>query len=434
MESSTAENDQSMMSIITRQDDPFTTLIQNNPTATIITDLDTLIISCNPAFELLFGYTSDEVKGRNIDTLLTDEKTFLEAINYSRRVILLGETIRASGFRCRKDKSKIEVEIRGVPIFDLSKKIGMLILYTDVSQSKRSTETLKDFHNSFLHIMDSIDADVYVSDMATYEILFMNKHIRDSFGGDFVGQICWQVFHKETEPCTLCTNNKLINKKGKPTGDLVWEAKNPITGLWYKNSDRAILWDDDRYVRLEIATDITKIKVAELHQEYQATHDSLTNLPNRLLFIDRLNHAMQLAQRVKTFAAVLYLDLDRFKVVNDKLGHPIGDLLLKGVAERLQLQLRGADTVARISGDEFAIILEKISHPDDTLEIARKIIKAISAPFFFEGNKVFITASLGISVFPDDGNDVESLIKKADEAMYIVKRKGKNGFLRAVCG
>jgi len=432
MESSPADNVHSIMSIIARQDDPFTTLIHNNPTATIITDLDALIISCNPAFELLFGYSSGEVKGRNLDTLLTEEKSLLEATNYTRRVILLGETVRASGFRCRKDKTQIEVEIRGVPIFDAHKKIGMLTLYTDLTNSKRVAETLLDFHNSFLHIMDSIDADVYVSDMVTYEILFMNKHIRDSFGGDFVGQICWQVFHKETEPCAHCTNSKLLGKKGVPTGDFVWEAKNPITGLWYKNSDRAIRWDDNRYVRLEIATDITKMKVAELHLEYQATHDSLTNLPNRLLFIDRLNHAIQLAKRVKTFAAVLYMDLDSFKVVNDKLGHPIGDLLLKGVAERLKFHLRGADTVARISGDEFAIILEKISHPDDTLEIAEKIIKTIAEPFFFEGNKVFITASLGISVFPEDGINADILIKKADEAMYEVKRKGKNGFQRAV--
>jgi diguanylate cyclase (GGDEF)-like protein/PAS domain S-box-containing protein len=432
MESSAADRHQSITDIIAHQENIFAALLQNNPAATIITDLDALVLTFNPAFELMFGYNSAEISGKNIDNLITNEETYLEATNYTRRVLQMGETVRANGIRSRKDKSRIDVEIRGIPILENHTIIGMVSFFTDLTLNKRTEETLRDFHNSFVHVMDSIDADVYVADMETFEILFMNKHIRDSFGGNYIGQTCWQVFHRDkNKPCDHCTNKFLLDQTGKTTGDYVWEAKNFITNRWYKNSDRAIRWDDGRYVRLEVATDITNLKETEVRLEYLATHDSLTNLPNRNLFNDRLHHALRLAQRTKFFAAVFFLDLDGFKVVNDKLGHLIGDLLLKGVAERLKLVLRDADTIGRMAGDEYAVILEKVTHPEDTLEIAEKVIKAISEPFFFEGNKVIITASLGISIFPEDGKDVEGLLKKADEAMYVVKARGKNGYQRA---
>ncbi|UCH21459.1 MAG: hypothetical protein JSU83_23675, partial [Deltaproteobacteria bacterium] len=138
---------------------------------------------------------------------------------------------------------------------------------------KRAEEALRDAHERFLTVLDSIDADVYVADMETYEVLFMNKHMKDAFGHDLVGRACWEVFHNNSEPCSHCTNDKLLDAEGNPTGVCVWEGKNPITHKWYMNYDRAIKWVDDRFVRLEVATDVTELKEAgEALRESEEKH------------------------------------------------------------------------------------------------------------------------------------------------------------------
>ena len=194
--------------------------------------------------------------------------------------------------------------------------------------------------NSLLLVLDSIDADIYAADLATYEILYMNRHMGESFGGNFAGQVCYRVFRKESSPCPHCSNPRLLDGDGKPTGLFVWEGRNPITGRWYKNFDRVIPWEDGRYVRLQIATDITDLKEAEERLLHLATHDPLTCLPHRQLFDDRLKHALDLARRAQGRLALLFLDLDGFKAVNDRHGHQTGDELLRGVAERLLRALR----------------------------------------------------------------------------------------------
>lgn len=174
--------------------------------------------------------------------------------------------------------------------------------------------------------------------------------------------------------------------------------------------------------------DITERKAAEEQLKYLASHDTLTELPNRALFNDRLNHAIPLAKRNHQQLAVMFLDLDNFKMVNDTLGHEKGDELLIEVANRIVKCLRESDTVARIGGDEFAFVLENINVKEDITKIVEKISKAISASMIIGGLTWNITPSIGITIFPDDGNDAETLIKKADIAMYAVKEKGKNRY------
>ena len=133
----------------------------------------------------------------------------------------------------------------------------------EIMERRQAEKALRSAHERFLTVLDSIDANVYVSDMQSYEILFMNKHMRDTFGHDLIGQTCWRVFRNGTEACSDCTNTKLLNDEGKPTGVYVWEGKNPVTEKWYINYDRAIKWVDDRLVRLKVATDVTELKQAE---------------------------------------------------------------------------------------------------------------------------------------------------------------------------
>jgi PAS domain S-box-containing protein len=133
----------------------------------------------------------------------------------------------------------------------------------EIVERVRVEHALRSSHEQFLTVLDGIDADVYVSDIQTYEILFMNKHMRDTFGHDRIGQTCWRAFCNESEPCHDCTDKKLLDDQGKPTGVYVWEDKNPITEKWYINYDRAIKWVDDRFVRLKVATDVTELKKTE---------------------------------------------------------------------------------------------------------------------------------------------------------------------------
>jgi diguanylate cyclase (GGDEF)-like protein/PAS domain S-box-containing protein len=174
--------------------------------------------------------------------------------------------------------------------------------------------------------------------------------------------------------------------------------------------------------------DITDRKIAEEKVAYQAYHDALTGLPNRLLFRDRLNQALAHTQRHNLGLAVLFLDLDHFKLINDTLGHSVGDWLLKEIAVRLTQAVREGDTVARLGGDEFTILLPEVSRSEAAAHVAQKILDIISGPLRWNNHDVYVTTSIGISVSPSDGNDSETLIKCADNAMYRAKELGRNNY------
>ena len=176
------------------------------------------------------------------------------------------------------------------------------------------------------------------------------------------------------------------------------------------------------------ARDITERKEAEAFINFQAYHDLLTRLPNRALFKDRLNLAITHARRNSQKLAVMFLDLDRFKVVNDTLGHAMGDRLLQAVSQRLESCLRRGDTLSRFGGDEFTLLLPAISSHEDARKIARKLISVLKAPFQLGEHEVFVGVSIGIAVFPDAGQSMDQLIQNADIAMYHVKGRGKDGY------
>lgn len=177
-----------------------------------------------------------------------------------------------------------------------------------------------------------------------------------------------------------------------------------------------------------VVRDITERKLAEQKIEHLAHHDYLTGLPNRALFMDRLQQSIALAERRQYKEAVLFLDLDGFKGINDSLGHDVGDLLLKEVATRLNKCIRTSDSVARIGGDEFTIILNNIALAEEASIIANKIIADLSEPFTLNDQPCKIGCSIGIAIFPDDGLNTAALLKMADEAMYLSKQRGKNTF------
>lgn len=176
------------------------------------------------------------------------------------------------------------------------------------------------------------------------------------------------------------------------------------------------------------ARDVTERKEAEAFINFQAYHDLLTRLPNRALFKDRLGMAMAQCRRTQRKLAVMFLDLDRFKIVNDSLGHTVGDRLLQAVSLRLQKCLRRGDTLSRFGGDEFTLLMPEIASEDSAAKIAHKLIRALRQPFFLGEHEIYVGCSVGIVVYPGGGDDIDSLIQNADIAMYQVKDRGKDGF------
>lgn len=173
---------------------------------------------------------------------------------------------------------------------------------------------------------------------------------------------------------------------------------------------------------------LEKLEQVQLRLQRLAHYDNLTELPNRQMFYDFLNKSVARARRHAKILAVLFLDLDKFKVINDTLGHSVGDLLLQSVAKRLSGCIRESDIVARLGGDEFTLILDGINSVHDAAKVAQTIIKTLSKVFILEGNKLFITTSIGISLYPYDSYDTETLVKNADFAMYSAKEYGRNNY------
>jgi len=189
------------------------------------------------------------------------------------------------------------------------------------------------------------------------------------------------------------------------------------------------LADANRQLEQKVQQRTEELSNANQHLQFLATHDSLTGLPNRILFFDRLEQAIRKSRRQKQRFALLFIDLDDFKRINDTYGHIIGDEVLKGTAEFLNQTVRDSDTVTRLAGDEFTIILDNVQSVANIEAVAQKTLKAISQPIETQQATITITASIGISVFPEDGDDAELLLKKADTAMYFVKDGSKNGYI-----
>ena len=217
-----------------------------------------------------------------------------------------------------------------------------------------------------------------------------------------------------------------LEKSGFWQGEIYNRKKNGDIYLEYLSISTVRLPDGAPSHYIGVFTDITKRKRAEETIKHMAYYDALTNLPNRALFLERLNQALIQAARNHRILSVLFLDLDRLKVINDTLGHNMGDRLLKAVAARLKLAMRDTDTVARLAGDEFMLLLPEISSADDIQKITKKLIDTFNQPFEFDGQELYVTASIGVAIYPNDGVDADTLLKNADTAMYRAKRTGRN--------
>ncbi len=251
-----------------------------------------------------------------------------------------------------------------------------------------------------------------------FDVILIDLNLPDCTGLDTIYEIESQASNTPIIVLTEQDDNELASQ-ALQSGAQDYLVKGQI--------DRSTLERSIRYA-IERNRLLEQLEESKRLQRHLAYHDALTILPNRHLLHDRLQQALAQSKRSGKLAALLFLDLDGFKRINDTLGHGIGDLLLKSVAKRLKTTVRQVDTVARLGGDEFTIVLLEINHAQDAKDVAQKILKVISQPYKIEEHELFVTASVGISIYPDDGSDIESLIRKADIAMYRAKGQGKNNY------
>ena len=296
----------------------------------------------------------------------------------------------------------------------------------DITERKEATEQLR----LFARIFDTINEGVVVTD-STNNIVSVNPAF-----SSITGYSAAEAIGKNPRMLHSGLMDKVFYDK-------MWQSINK-TGRWQgeisdrrKNGESYVEWlsistmKDERGEfshHIAVVSDISERKAAEEHMVYIAQHDFLTDLPNRMMLHDRLTQAIAHAGREQRKVAVMFLDLDRFKAINDTLGHLVGDKLLKIVASRITSVARVSDTVSRLGGDEFAIMLPYIENMDDIATIAVKLLTSVAGPCVIDGNDIEVTTSIGISVFPEDGDDSESLIAHADAAMYQAKGNGRNNY------
>jgi diguanylate cyclase (GGDEF)-like protein/PAS domain S-box-containing protein len=284
---------------------------------------------------------------------------------------------------------------------------------------------------------------IYLLDQAG-RFAFINKRVKSLLGYDqneIIGEHFSKLIHKEDmekaqfifnerrtgERSTRCAELRLRSKSNNGTqvfGSGTVPIELSAIGIYTTNENETKTFIGT----YGVARDISERKHAEELIKYQLYHDLLTNLPNRSLFRERLNMAIAQSKRSGKKLAVMYLDMDRFKIINDSLGHYMGDELLKIVGQRLRNELREADTLARVGGDEFNLLVPEINDIQDARNLAEKILQLTAKPFIINNEEIFISFSIGISIYPSDGDTKELLIKNADIAMYKIKNAGKNGY------
>lgn len=307
-----------------------------------------------------------------------------------------------------------------------------LSLENELRTSEQSrAQALRDSTERLAQVIDTVPAMISATDRQG-RCIFVNAHQASVKGVEpaaLLGRTAVDLFGEEQGQRSAALD-RLICESGSAVPSFEEEVAVVGGEIRYVLTTKAPLRDADGAVVAVLTTslDITDRRMAERHLRHLAHHDTLTDLPNRVLLQERVRHEIAQSRRTDRKFALHLFDLDRFKGINDVLGHHFGDRLLRAVADRLRATVRESDTVARLGGDEFAILQSNVSGPEDAAELARRIREALSAPFRFDGQEVTTSASIGIALFPDNGFDFDDLLKNADLAMYRAKAEGRDGF------
>jgi diguanylate cyclase (GGDEF)-like protein/PAS domain S-box-containing protein len=385
------------------------------------------VVSANRRCEELFGYTRGQLAGSATAMVFPDEDEFAAAGHHQDTAPRDGgEYASAERQYRRADGSSFWCLVSGYAINPMRAQEGSIWVFADVTERKLAEQKLRLSATVLEYIADG----VMVIDLAG-RIVAINPAFTQITG------------YTESEALGRDSTLTRSSRHERSFHQRLWEELGE-SGFWRgelwnmrKNGELYLEWLTISAVRdntgeishyVGVFSDITKVKESQDKLDHMAHHDPLTALPNRLLFHDRLQHALLRAARDGERLAILFIDLDRFKNVNDTLGHHVGDELLKQVAGALTLHLREGDTLARLGGDEFIVLLENIDGAAGASHVAGKLVAMFEQPFIVADYELFVTGSVGISLYPGDATDLNMLIRNADAAMYQAKARGRNGY------
>jgi diguanylate cyclase (GGDEF)-like protein/PAS domain S-box-containing protein len=396
----------------------------------LITDRNGNIVWSNPAFSKSSGYSAVEAMGKDQSWFSSGEQD-IETFAQMWSTITAGGTWHGEIVNRRKNDGLYIEEVTVTPVSSQSGEItNFVAIKHDITARKLAEQALSEAEEKYRAIFEDAVVGIFQVDPGGRPIS-INRALAQMHGYDtaeeFLAEITdiWrQVF---VEPNRMFSVVRETQENGIVQGAEVEVYRKDRAKRWVIANIRAARDSDGNILLYEgTAEDITERKVAEERVQFLAYYDALTGLPNRTLLEDRIAIALGGARRRKERIACLFLDLDRFKIVNDTLGHSVGDTLLQEVAERLKKWVREQDTVARVGGDEFVIMLTGLQLASDAAAAAERVVDLVTSEFSIHGHSLNVTCSVGISMFPENGMDGETLVKNADAAMYSAKQKGPN--------
>jgi diguanylate cyclase (GGDEF)-like protein/PAS domain S-box-containing protein len=385
-------------------------------------------VDANPASLDLLGYRGEDIANLNFASLL-DPSQF-------PRTIQILEELSETGFQKvpseyslkRKDGTYLYVETQESVIYRNGKPHAVQGVGRDITRRKKAEEALQESEEKYRSLVENIN-DVFYSLDTEGNITYISPVV-ERFTlykvGDLMGKSFIPLIYPDDLPALLDSFNRLVSGQLEPSEFRVMDKDGRI--IFVRTSSRPLYKDGEIVGITALMTDITERKQMERKLEEMATHDYLTGLPNRVLLTDRFTMAAALAHRNKARLAVMSLDLDKFKTINDTLGHDAGDQVLKSVSKRLGGIIRASDTLARVGGDEFILVMMETNHREDATVIAQKILDSFAEPLSIDGHRLHLTTSIGIAIYPEDAQDLETLTKKSDAAMYYSKGHGRNQF------
>ncbi len=410
--------------------DRFRALFERSLDCLYIHDFEGNFLDANPATLNLFGYTYEELLSLNSSALLTADQ--IPKVLRARRELDQTGTLQATveyRLRC-KTGAFVDVETKSSVIPFKGTARAILAVARDITGRNRAEEALRASEEKFRQLAESIREVFWMMNAAGTEILYVSPAYEQIWG-----RTCDDLYRNpmswleaiEPEDRERAHAVFLRQMEGEQV-ESEYRIRTPGGELkWVRDRAFPIRNPAGEIIRVAgIAEDVSARKQAEAALAHQARHDHLTGLPNRLLLSDRLEASIERAKKSGLQTAVIYVDLDGFKFVNDTLGHEAGDMLLQQVTERLQRCIRELDTLARMGGDEFMLVINEVENDGTALSIAERLRAALKKPFSVAGQQVHVTASAGIAMYPRDGQDVSTLRSNADTAMYGAKRAGKD--------
>ncbi|WP_371867654.1 bifunctional diguanylate cyclase/phosphodiesterase [Duganella guangzhouensis] len=452
----------------TRQTQMEVEAIMTNASMSILFTKNRLVTRYNRGFAEMFGYDDTSGLGLPGRALYPSQEAYDKLGAEAFPFLSIGRPFQTEIEMARADGSTLWAQLIGYVVNPEDPTQGTIWVIEDRTEKKHAEEALR---NALLENQAILDSAVLgISVVENGRNLRCNRKMEELFGyapggmnylsvqAFYADKDAWERARAETARDFRAghvnvSEYELVRKDGST----FWARLSGRPFDLAHNSGRSVWLVDDITLRREAAEalarsrdelelrvqertaelaganaqlqgEIVERRQAEARVHHMAYHDSLTGLPNRALLSDRLDRAMLAAQRTERKLAVMFIDLDRFKTINDSLGHMTGDQLLKEVASRLCRAVRASDTVARLGGDEFVVLVPGIRGIDEASQVAEKIIEALAESFPLEGRNLHITPSIGISVYPDDGDDVETLMRNADSAMYHAKASGRNNY------